>query len=342
MILRKSLILVIKQTPYDNPIRLIIISEKYTMLNTFTSPNFYDEFTSRTICAETHHFATRGIPGYIYQTPDYKHWNWVRHDVDFAKQDETSWASMGSSAKRENLLFDANSARLIELRQQVIAETLDKPVREVLETVNNIVDNLTAIPGKLRNERELELDAELSAFLKAEFSRTGSKDISIDKLIEEKKLVCRHKAIIVAYVLGELIRLGILPPGEARHYRSDLRDLSTSPTTTTKTKCRGVHSWALYKQNEGGLWMCDPRWLSVKNLDNTRDLCLAGEVYGGITILKMIDKLNGVERKEDEFLPPSPGAAYLPMASPVIQGSRIPSAIPPVQELEPVRVAYKP
>ncbi|MCS5712327.1 hypothetical protein [Candidatus Berkiella aquae] len=290
-------------------------------------PTILDDFAARTLLARDFHQATSGLVGDIYHVKG-KQWNWVQHEVDFAKNDAPLWASMGCSKARENLLFDANSPRLQQLREEVILQTSalgDSSIANVLKTVNRMVNALTAIPGKLSSERERELDGELNAFLS---SRTDL-NITIDELIARKILVCRHKALIVAYLLGELVRLGMLPAGEVRHYRSELRALAYE-TSTTATKSRGVHTWAIYVNNDN-IWMCDPRWQNVINTSSADGLCVAGKQYGVPTIINMLEVLGSSEtpsKLEVDALVPTP--AFLPMAAPLIQG--VPSASPVIYD----------
>ncbi|MCS5711508.1 hypothetical protein [Candidatus Berkiella aquae] len=256
---------------------------------------------TRTRRAIDFHRDDRGLPGYIYQTVDGKLWNWVRTEVDFANESETLWVSMGSSAARENLLLDTNSPRIIQLREQVINETVGKPVKEVLTIVNNIVDELTAIAGKSRHAREHELDDELSLFL---LTKPIPRDITIDELIEKKLLVCRHKALLSAYLIGDLIKMGILPKGKAIHYRCDLNSGSArSPR---------IHTWSLYLQS-GHSWICDPRWQLVLDLNNGSELKTAAYQYGFSTIEKMLETLLQNKKKPATDIPFVPKAEPAPV-----------------------------
>ncbi len=296
------------------------------------APHYLKEFRGRTKLAIEFHKLLEGTSNYIYKTADGREWHWVHQEIDFASDDKALWVSMGSSRERENLLFDTNSPCIKKIREQAIAQSNGKPVRAILETISVIVDNLTAIEGTPRHIREEELDSELDQFL----ITAGGKDVTMDELIERKHLVCRHKALIAAFLLGELVKEKILPPGEVFHCRSELREEPKQrlgerrrrPLKKPPTLFHGVHCWANYFEFSGAqdFWMCDPRWQSVINLEEEMKVAIMR--YGKPTILNMLYKLKTSNHNVKSEAQPEPLPA-MPSVQPIPTDSALPRVLSP-------------
>lgn len=296
------------------------------------APHYLKEFRSRTKLAIEFHKLLEGTSNYIYKTADGREWHWVHQEMDFASEDKALWVSMGSSSERENLLFDTNSPCIKKIREQAIAQSHGKSVRAILETISALVDNLTAIEGTPRHIREEELESELDQFL----ITAGGKDVTMDELIERKFLVCRHKALIAAFLMGELVKEKILPPGEVFHYRSELREEPKQRLALTRrrplkkppTLFHGVHCWANYFELSGNqdLWMCDPRWQSVINVEE--EMKTAMMKYGKPTILNMLHHLPVTNDKAKSAAQSDPLGA-MPSAQPTSKAIPLPRSYSP-------------
>jgi hypothetical protein len=257
--------------------RLYIDSSKLNDDLTQNQPEVYSPEQYRTVGAEKLHGA-KDIPY------DGKDWKQVNTDVDFSKDDTRYMVSLGGTTSREMLLFDRESDKIKRIYNQIKENSKGKTdIKEILEIVNKGIDDLTTKgdkwKGQSRRQIEDALDEDLRNFLKKKGG--NSPKVSIDELIDQNLLVCRHKGLLAAHVMGKLIQDGILPPGKARQYRSLLDD-------------GGAHSWSVYREDSTrDLWDVDPRWFQVKIIDQKSSIDETG--YGSIAKATMVQRLNDID-----------------------------------------------
>lgn len=230
-------------------------------------------------------------------TYESEQWLKVNSKIDWVKSTNTQWVSVGSSRDREHIIFNENSEKIRHLKQEAIQQCQDKigNIHEILSTVNEIVNQLTDQPKVSRRSVESGLDDLLTNFIRdkklSNHASLESPAITIDELIDEKILVCRHKGLLVASLLAELVRQGILPEGTVRQYRTQL-------------DTGGVHTFATYREKSSNeLYICDPRWQYVENVSKSADQ-VAQKGYGINAVQIMVDKLNILD--ENSFRPKQP------------------------------------
>ncbi|HRE33017.1 MAG TPA: hypothetical protein PLD88_13655 [Candidatus Berkiella sp.] len=184
---------------------------------------------------------------------DSKQWKQVTTELNFASDLSRYVVSLGASTSRERLFFDRRTDKMNEIYNDIKLQCKHKSVQEVLRVVNSKIDDLAtrhkSVKGKPRNKVEAELDLRLAKYLAKK--NVIQPNVTMDELIEEGLLVCRHKGLLAAHVMGELIKDGYLPHGAARQYRSSLGS-------------KQVHAWAVYRNAiTHELWVNDPRWARV-------------------------------------------------------------------------------
>ncbi|HHT0592193.1 TPA: hypothetical protein ACTXXA_002178 [Legionella anisa] len=158
--------------------------------------------------------------------------------------------SAGTSPSREILMLDPDSKVLkdlySELRQAIKQGATTK---EVLEEISKLTNK--AFP--------VSQDARLSEFI-AEQLKKGSPFISLDSFMKAGIGLCRHHALLNAYLMSRLVEDGILQ-GQVIHQRHSFPN-------------RGVHTWNLFRDTKDGkLYSLDSLWKKVTSLaDNPGDL----------------------------------------------------------------------
>ncbi|MCS5711203.1 hypothetical protein [Candidatus Berkiella aquae] len=245
---------------------------------------------SRTFLSDNHHGNVAAIH---YGS---KEWLKVNSTIDWATQDNRQWISAGSSHKREHLLFDENSELIQDIKDYAVLKcrsSLTHDIPAILSIVNAVVNELTTEPNKTVREVEAELDNKLRDYILKQNTPTGEPIIiTMDELIRNKLLVCRHKALLVASILGELVKRQILPPGIVRQYRSTL--------VNDAGKAIGAHTWAVFRdQKTNDLWICDPRARYVENV-TTHQADVEERFYGRFVIERMMQRLNQLDVTEDK------------------------------------------
>lgn len=204
----------------------------------------------------------------------------VSHHINFANTNNTRWVSLGSHRGRERLFLDQNSDFLLFLVNEISTGCRDKTIPEILAYINTTLDAITSPPGQDRDAIEGKLDIQLERYL-ASCSRDvhGMINVHIDTLALNRILVCRHKGLLAATILGSLIKQGILPPGRAHQYRSNL---------VRNGKVHGAHTWSVYQEHGSkDVWICDPRWLTAAQSNDPTVI----QGYGEETIDYMMTRL---------------------------------------------------
>ncbi len=244
-------------------------------------------FIGRTILSD-HKFGNAATKSF-----DNKTWHKINAQINWVAATNTSWASIGSSDAREHLLFDESSPIIEDLKTYAIdqCKQLKGNIPAILSEVNRIVNALTSQPGLSRHEVEAGLDKRLNDYIvdkKRLMNTTLSPVITMDELLQNKLLVCRHKGPLAACILAELVRNNVLPAGTVRQYRSQIQHGTHI----------GVHTWAVYRDKQSNdLWMCDPRWDYVENVAHNA-MQAAAKGYGTVAINKMITRLNTLDQAE--------------------------------------------
>lgn len=232
----------------------------------------------------------------VSDTLDYNkiQWKAVKLSVNWAGNPETHFVSLGSSKERERLFIDENTPHIKALKDRVKARCQGgKSVQDVLSVVNEEINALTLIPGMSDSDVERTLNKRLESFL---FIQPKDKEkninLNLDTLIDQKLLVCRHKAILAASILGTLVDEKILPNGKARQFRANLLEGKSDIAM-------GAHTWAVYRDSKtSDLWVCDPRWRTAKKVTLPQFAGL--REYGLTTLQEMVlrtDLEDKIERK---------------------------------------------
>lgn len=210
-------------------------------------------------------------------------WKKVNSTVNWVGQENKHWISLGGSSNRERLFFNENSDIIQKLKEKARIACANKSIPEVLGIVNTLINSITAREGITSSNVEKMLDGELEQYLSFKKLHTGNLDVDMDELIKQKILVCRHKGLLAASILGHLVENKVLPAGNVRQYRS---------TLMKGKEVIGAHTWAVYRDSTtGNLWMCDPRWRTARNV-TTQFEALALKGYGEQALNAMIKRLD--------------------------------------------------
>lgn len=72
--------------------------------------------------------------------------------------------------------------------------------------------------------------------------------VDLQSIVEGQDGVCRHHSLLNCLIIEDLIKHGVLPPGEARHHRQEIKE--------------GAHAWNIYieyemDQKEGAVYSID-------------------------------------------------------------------------------------
>jgi serine/threonine protein kinase len=273
---------------------------------------------------------------------DNKIWEQVGADVNFVDRPTSYVVSLGSSDKRERLFLDTNSPAVTDLKNRIEAQCHGKTVREILEIVNKEVDNLSTrhqdVRGQSRDTIERNLDKRLEEYLEKRSKglipgKPANKDVPMDELMENGILVCRHKGLLAASIMGGLIDKKILPEGAARQYRSDIQD------RTGKTI--GAHTWSVYRDAATGeLWVNDPRWAQIKKVDPRYPQDIG---YGIPAVKQMIKRLDDIDkpilqawhRQNAKPLQAEPN--ILQPINPNVQPVKLTPKVQPIKPMQPIK-----
>ncbi|MBS0287693.1 MAG: hypothetical protein JSR17_10375 [Proteobacteria bacterium] len=217
-----------------------------------------------------------------------KDWTRLSSEIDWVGNRNNLWVSNGCSLNREKLLFDSKSELIQELKARVVERCKGKSIEETLLIVNESINNLNNMDGKSYEEIEETVDRRLDIYIGQQMMNqltSTSPMITMESLIEEKLLVCRHKGLLAASLIAHLVEEGILPFGNVRQYRSDLAFGHYK---------NGAHSWSVYRNHETGeIWICDPRNQAVFLLP--KDTVNAEYLLGNTTIEDMITRLDELD-----------------------------------------------
>jgi hypothetical protein len=214
---------------------------------------------------------------------DGKSWPRVNSKVNWVENNNKLWVSLGANCAREEIYFDESSKKIQALKAKVCNQSRRKKVFQALTKVNDLVNGLTKVKGEHDATTEIKLDERMEELLKIHRSRQGTKIcLPMDYLIYKGILVCRHKALIAASLLRELVEQKILPFGKVRQFRS---------TIQKDNKIASSHAWAVYRDcTTGHLWICDPR-LNVALNVNT-DFSQLVDIYTKAVLVSMIERLD--------------------------------------------------
>jgi len=247
------------------------------------SPNLNNELIDRSTLADQLH-GTQDTVEYNNQS-----WKKVSSKVNWVKNPNSLWVSLGSAVERERLFFDENSSTVTKLKQKILTSCAGKSIENALNIINSLINELTHVEGKSIFAVETNLDGELDLFLSLVHEKKPGKfiDVHFETLVKNKLLVCRHKALLAASLLAHLVENKILPQGIVRQYRSEL---------AYEHGIGGAHTWATYRDlTTGHLWICDPRNRLVYNMATKYDHAV--KALGKTTLEVMVKRLD-VEDKQ--------------------------------------------
>lgn len=276
-------------TPHNKRFRERILYDPTS--NSATNPNF-DAHMERTRIAEEHH-------GEVGQSYDGNH-RLVSLEIDFARTKDSKFVSKGAS-NRENIQLDKQSKSYIELLNRIKqkCESLEpkqntKKILEIIIDEINEFNNLKGDAGLTPEQIDAGVDTRLEQFIHDERERQRKDNpalmnpvISMDTFMQEGLMVCRHKGLLSAAIMGDLVKEGILPKGSARQYRSGLKE---KPSDSID----GAHTWSVFTESDGTMWMCDPRWgvngtdYGIHNLSDKDQFWHANQHYRDTTIKLML------------------------------------------------------
>ncbi len=191
-----------------------------------------------------------------------KVWRKVDTSINWVGQNNKLWLSLGADLNREKIFFDENSKIIQDLKVRICKLCHGKSISKMLLIVNALVNTLTA------NQTTAMLETRLKAFLNDCRQKQKEHVVSLhmDEIIANKLLVCRHKALIVAALLRELVEQKILPFGKVRQYRSKI-NIPGKPF---------YHSWTVYRnESTGHLWICDAQSNLVQNVNSDFDALIS-------------------------------------------------------------------
>ena len=203
-----------------------------------------------------------------------KEYHVVSAEIDFVSSKETNWASIGS--------HQSSSREICILSKNQVANDMFKCIRASDEGVLNAVLSLTKPIGLDREDSNLEKFVQ-------NYNKSNNSNlppvIPFKELQSQNLLVCRHRALWAAIILGELVRKKVLPRGTVRQYRDVLEHRKGSPV-------QGGHTWSLYHDLENNiLYMLDPRWKNLLNLNEPLQRQAAENSYGKEVISTMIKRV---------------------------------------------------
>jgi hypothetical protein len=217
-------------------------------------------------------------------------WLRVNSNVNWVDHNNKQWVSLGSSRAREKIYFDENSAKIQMLKAKVCKQSRGKKIFHALSKVNNLINGLTTVKGEHYTTTEAKLDERMEELLKIHRAKQGTKvSLPIDYLIYKGILVCRHKALIAAALLRELVEQKILPFGKVRQFRS---------TIQKDNKSLSSHTWVVYRDcTTGHLWICDPRVRIALNVNT--DFAQLIDIYTKPVLVSMVERID----EHDVFQP---------------------------------------
>lgn len=214
-----------------------------------------------------------------------RQWEQVTTEVNFAETLTDKFVSLGYSSERERLFLDLKSPRFVALCQQIEEKCIGKTTLEILSIISNKINQLQK--NKTSDEA---MEAQFNRYLTERkqgriLGKPANGDILIDELMEKGHLLCRHKGILAASIMGRLVHKKILPPGMARQYRSEIQD--------SKGFNMGVHTWSVYREwQTGNLWILDPHWNLIQKLN--KDFIKANP-YGIKAINQMLYRMDKID-----------------------------------------------
>lgn len=222
-----------------------------------------------------------------------KDWQVVNSEINWVGNKNTLWVSLGSSYSREKLFFNENLPKIMTLKAKACKACKGKTIPVILGIVNDLVNKLTAIRNKNLIDTEAWIDERLKNLIIDSRAHQQKKQdecvsLSMETLLEERVLVCRHKALIAAALLRELVEKGILPFGRVRQFRDQI---------IHHHRVSG-HTWVVYRDiTTGDLWICDPRLHVVANVNKYFTALEA--MYNRSTLCSMVERLD----RQDLALP---------------------------------------
>lgn len=194
---------------------------------------------------------------------------------------------------REMIVLDPSSAYLKEKYKQLVKNI--KQNRDI-QTVLDLAIQFT------RDQFEMDLpDDEVVQCLdiicknkKRQLAvQNQSPVISLDIFLFERIGVCRHHGLILSYLLDNLIRNGILPPGHAYHHRINIENEG--------------HVWAIYKpmlplmHASREVYLVDSLWNTRAFNIRNYEAYLMGLGYGVDAIFECNSRYNVPDTYEPEF-----------------------------------------
>lgn len=171
--------------------------------------------------------------------------------------------SVGARLSRELIILDPSSKYLQSIYSKLKfgVENLneeDQDIQTILNFTINFVRNfLRPDSGKLK-EKVNELRGDPNNYMKSDDGKPikykGNPAILLDTFIRERVGVCRHHALLAAYLIHNLVLDGLLPPGHVFSHRDTVES-------------GGAHVWTIYKpiqpvfrSNEYDFYLVDSLW----------------------------------------------------------------------------------
>lgn len=187
----------------------------------------------------------------------------------------------------ECALFDRESTVMKQLKHRALTETKGMFLQDKLKFVNAIINKMTEgheeglvermydyLLKKAIEQSKLSVSLNGVLIINTSIAHPITAEVTMEEMIENKLIVCRHRGLMAACIIGHMIKNGALPAGSARYYASKINN--------------GYHAWAVYCEHEtGSIWMIDPMWKKVINITK-----LFGAIADLETIVKDCDEKN--------------------------------------------------
>lgn len=210
----------------------------------------------------------------------------VDSSINFATTDEYRFASLGAGRSA--------------LREMAIFNTLGCETHTPLDSFLNNEDKVKQLMAHMSHIPKAKnfSSAALSCFIKNyPHSNPGQPPIiPLSVFYKNGLMVCRHRALYLAAIMGNHIKAGNLNHGNVHIYRDSLHEKTKGSAVT------GGHGWVVYSDHiDNKIYLLDPMWGKIFDFSNPKDLKQAKETYGRVVIEHMQARIHEYEHPSSEW-----------------------------------------